>query len=265
MVSPANIAIPLLVGAGVVTVGAIALPEILAGKPIIPKKPKLAEPPEGLCGAYWYRGFAVLPYEVQKGKWGWISRGGNGTEALTYRTTENSAAKAIENARDELDVFLPEGALWQTGLYAPKNADKTLRVWGTGKLPANVDEYFCQDPNTNWIWVSKDCKMVVEGPYFEPITLDLDLDEEVASTLQKTLSISPTNSVYGYIDYLLSNNTLDSLEVTERVAKQMGCPINWTKDEPNDGIDRWMWDFLERINEYVAENGGIYFDPIIGA
>lgn len=243
------------------TVTGVAIADILQGRPILGPQPR--QPPDSLCGAYWYRGFAIQPYEVTPKAYGWIVRGGNGATVAPHNTTEATAKKALGAAIHRVDAMLPDPyAMWQASVYEVKNANKTIRVWGDGVLPDDVDDFFCAHQKPNWIWLAPDCSKVVEGPYFEPLSLGLQLDAQVASTHGKTLDLSPTNSVYGYVDYLLEHQTLDALEVAERVAKQLGCPVTWAQDDPGQGIKRWIFDFAGRINTYVAESGGIYFDPL---
>jgi hypothetical protein len=230
--------------------------------------PKLLGPAEGptlgpgTCGAYWYRGYAIMPYEVGGRRWGWTVRGGNGEDVVSHSVAAGSRDAAIAAAKEALAKKVPADDLWHTGLYRPKNAERALRVWGEGFMPEDVSAYFCRKPSSNWIWVSSDCSMVIEGPYFEPLSLELDLDAELATSVKAASKVSPTNSVYGYIDWLLEQKKTDTVSIVNAIASELRCAPNWEKDEPNEGSDRWFWDLVDRINVYVEEAGGIPFDPL---
>ena len=126
------------------------------------------------------------------------------------------------------------------------------------------------DWDGNQIWIAPNCDTVAEGVLFETGHLDTSNALE-APSLMETLQLrsapdvpEPDNSVYGFVDHLMSLEGFDSAEgIALRVMQEANAlcadiPMeNWP--EP---LNEWFESFVERIQPWVSDNlGGIGFDP----
>lgn len=152
-----------------------------------------------------------------------------------------------------------------------KHEDATMisgwRTYGNGAVDPSVAMDIMDGRGANMLYVSPDCQTIIEGPYFEPISSGLDLNAESFDNLNDTLSRSvygDRNSVYGYIDYLMSkgeNHPLDIAETILREAFNRNSPLKYPCG-PGVGVGtEFIQSFASRIAQYVEENGGIIWSP----
>lgn len=273
-----------------VTVALLAGSAAVAKKVLSKPRRKTSRPPKGpdpvklgLCGAKWYHGFAIQHPKMYpagyEGPWAHAATDtyavfdgyGNlrfNDEMVTDFAYEDGAIDVnlyvIDNYPELVEgkphwkFVYPHWTWWQLGAEAPKG--KLLRVWGNGFLPPEVEQEFCTNVATNKIWANPDCTMIVEGAFFEPLTLGLPLTAIEADTLAGTLAADPENSVYGYIDYLMDTRGLqDTWEIVDAIARNVG--LECVNAPPGSLAHAWQQSLASRIAEYVEDNGGIPFSP----
>jgi hypothetical protein len=163
----------------------------------------------------------------------------------------------------------PTGPGWKPGKpsgpgWEPPDPKRTYK-WGTGAVPEDFDW------DSNMFWISPDCDTVVEGYLFETASWQDSLNAIEAPTLMETLAAEtypgmdpPDNTVYGFIDYIMTYEGYDSAEgVALRVVQEANAlcadvPMdNWPEE-----LSEWFASFVERIGPWVDNNlGEIGFEP----
>ena len=152
----------------------------------------------------------------------------------------------------------PTGPGWKPGKpggpgWNPPDPKRKYK-WGTGAVP---DDFGWE---TNEFWISPDCDTVVEGWLFETNSWQEwgEVSALEAPTLRETLAIAPDNSVYGFIDYIMTYESFGSPEeVALRIMQETNAlcadiPVhNWSLE-----VSEWFNDFVERIRPWVEENIG---------
>lgn len=216
-----------------------------------------------LCGASWDAGFAGIPYQASNGLWYCRFMTGNGsvwakTEGKVFGASSKDDAESAgwpwlfsEIARSGIGSGIPDSP-----------SSPWLRVYGGGRMPAEVDTSFCTNIATNRIWVNPKCHLIVEGAGFEPGSLDqFGISAVEAPSLAETMAI-PGNSVYGYVDYLLKHGSQSAIAIATTILHELGC----SETHPGSHLENpvatwWRDDFARRISSYVEDAGGIPFAP----
>ena len=167
----------------------------------------------------------------------------------------------------------------QKAVARPKCVGRVWHLKPQHPLPVGPDVLEpCQDPQSNkvmlgWKPDEPDSPYIVEGNKFEPLSLgSFDYSAIEADTLKETLAI-PGNSVYGYIDYLMDVGGMDDAkEIATQIAKEAMADTDlhiWYKGPGAFGeadsfvffVEEWRDSLAARISSYVAEAGGIPFEP----
>lgn len=135
-----------------------------------------------------------------------------------------------------------------------------------------IPDWFDADGNS--FWVDPDCRFVLEGDAFEPLSKgretrsnpDGSVNAASEPTLAETLSyrdgVIAVNSVYGFVDYLIDYEGMDNPdEIALRVLQEGNALCaDIPAAQRSEGIRFWLADFSDRISQWVYESvGGIPF------
>lgn len=126
-------------------------------------------------------------------------------------------------------------------------------IWNDIKDAKKLPDGSVFDYGGNGFYIDPDCGWVIEGDRFWPESQDFSYQAVERPSLEATLAHSRTNSVIGFVDYLMNQEGMDDpVEIVWRVLEE-AAPLCADVDPSQWGgaMRYWFDDFLKRVTRYV--------------
>lgn len=125
-------------------------------------------------------------------------------------------------------------------------------IWAPPGGDVVVPEDF--DFGGNQIYLDPECEYVIEGNLFWP-TDAFGIDAEQAPTVTATLNVSPTNTIVGWLDYMIDvQGITDPYQIAAALVAEL-APLCADVDESqwSDGFFAWHSSFVDRVTVYLED------------